>query len=67
LKATKEEWKKAEKMINFADDIIAVENIGKDKSLYGMKGSYDRLRITYIYNGRKQRSTVSGRWGYHKK
>ena len=54
---------KAKKLLHFADEIISIENIGPDKSLYGRKTEYDRLKVIYKFNGQTQTSTISSKWG----
>lgn len=57
---------KVEKLLDFAEEIISIENIGVDKSLYGQRAEYIRLKVIYKFNGKIQVSEISGQWGTNK-
>lgn len=60
---TKHNVLKAKNVFNFADEIVSLENIGCDKSLYGQRALYDRLRIVYKKDGKTQTSEISAQIG----
>ena len=57
---------KAKKTFHFVDEIISIENIGPEKSAYGQRACYDRLKVIYKFNNKTQSSVVSSRLGGRK-
>lgn len=58
---------KVKNVFNFVDEIISVENIGPDKSLYGQCALHDKLKVIYKFNGQIQTSTITAHVGGRQK